>query len=117
MSLSAQLRHVDLTLECKYCDRPLIKKGIWFKVAHRFKCEGCNRETPITYSDKVVLFKKHADLIPTQAEVEPSLTTPTIGRPQDRNREKRDRRLRSLPEKAPRLVAYAGRGGLGNQYR
>jgi hypothetical protein len=117
MSLSAQLRHVDLTLECKYCGRPLTKKGAWFTVVHRFKCEGCNHETPITYSDKIVLFKKHADLIPIQAGLELSLTAPTIGCAQDPNREKSDRQLRSPPEKAPRLVGYAGRGGLRNQYR
>jgi hypothetical protein len=59
MSLSAQLRHVDLTLECKYCGRPLTKKGAWFTVVHRFKCEGCNRETPITYSDKIALWRSY----------------------------------------------------------
>jgi hypothetical protein len=102
MPLSADLRDVDLTLECKYCGHSLIKNGAWFTVAHRFKCEGCNRETPITYSDKIVLFNKHAYLIATQAEAEPSLIAPTIGRAQDRNREKSDRQLRSPPEKAPR---------------
>jgi hypothetical protein len=57
-----------------------------------------------------VLFNKHAHLIATQGEIEPSLIAPTIVCAQDRNRERSDRQLRSPPEKAPRLVAYAGRG-------
>jgi hypothetical protein len=116
MSLSFRLCQVDLTLECKYCGHVRVKKGSWFLVAYRFKCEGCGREVPITYSDKVALFNKHTYLIATQAEIEPSLIAPAIGRAQDRNREKSDRQLRSPPEKAPRLVGYAGRGGLRNQY-
>jgi DNA-directed RNA polymerase subunit RPC12/RpoP len=62
MSLSARLLDVDLTLECKYCGHPKIKKGQWFVVAHSFKCEKCNREVQITYKDKVALFHKHAHL-------------------------------------------------------
>jgi hypothetical protein len=60
MPLSSLLRQVDLTLECKYCGHSIIKKGSWFLVVHRFKCEGCNRQVPITYSDKIELFDKHA---------------------------------------------------------
>ena len=64
MSLSPRLLlHVDLTLECKYCGHPVAKIGNWFRVAHRFKCEGCKREVPLTYSDKVALFKKHEHLL------------------------------------------------------
>jgi hypothetical protein len=113
MSLSAHLQHVDLTLECKYCGHPLIKKGGWFVVVHRFKCEGCNRETPITYNDKIVLFKKHEDLIAIQVEIERSLAAAAIGCAQDRNREKSDRPLRAAIAKAPRLVGYAGMPGAG----
>lgn len=76
---------------------------------------GCNQDVPITYSDKVALFNKHA--YATQAEIEPSLIAPTIRRAQDRNREKSDRPLRAAIAKAPRLVGYAGRGDLCNQYR
>jgi hypothetical protein len=100
---------MDLTLPCKYCGHSIIKKGGWYLVAHRFSCEGCKREVPITYSDKVALFNKHAYLIATQAEIEPSLKAPTIGRAEDRNREKSDRQLRSPLAKAPRMVGYAGR--------
>jgi hypothetical protein len=60
MPLSLDLCHVDLTLECKHCGWPLIKSGYWFITAPRFKCEGCNRELRITYSEKVVLFEAHA---------------------------------------------------------
>jgi hypothetical protein len=77
MSRWARLRHVDLTLECKYCGHLKIRQGDWFTVIHRFKCEGCNRETPMTYSDKIALFNKHADLTAIQAEVEPLPIAPT----------------------------------------
>jgi hypothetical protein len=62
MPLSSLLRQVELTLACKHCGHSLIKKGDWFVVAHRFKCKGCNREVPITYSDKIALFGKHVHL-------------------------------------------------------
>jgi DNA-directed RNA polymerase subunit RPC12/RpoP len=62
MALSARLRHVDLTLECKHCGHSLIKNGDWFVTAARFKCERCEREVRITYSDKVALFDKHSHL-------------------------------------------------------
>ena len=62
MPLSSHLRQVELTLQCKYCGHSIIKKGGWFMVVHRFKCEGCNREVPKTYSDKVALFNRHARL-------------------------------------------------------
>jgi DNA-directed RNA polymerase subunit RPC12/RpoP len=62
MSLSPQLRHVDLVLECKYCGHPVIKKGGWFMSVHNFKCERCKREVDITYKDKITLFDKYAHL-------------------------------------------------------
>jgi hypothetical protein len=62
MSLSTRLRPIDLRLACKHCGHPLIKKGSWFMTVAHFKCEGCKREVPVTYSDKVALFKKHAHL-------------------------------------------------------
>jgi hypothetical protein len=62
MPLSSLLRQVELTLECKHCGRSIIKKGSWFVVVHRFKCEGCSREVAITYSDKVALFNRYARL-------------------------------------------------------
>ena len=68
MALSSLLLQVDLTLECKYCGHSITKKGGWFKVIHRFTCERCKRETPMSYSDKVALFNKHARL----AQPEPS---------------------------------------------
>jgi DNA-directed RNA polymerase subunit RPC12/RpoP len=70
MPLSPRLLDVDLTLECKYCGHTKTKRGEWFRVAHRFVCVRCKREVPITYSDKVALFNKHARLLETQAEVD-----------------------------------------------
>jgi transposase-like protein len=63
MPLSAQLRYVALTLECKHCGHALMKNGGWFMAAPRFKCAGCQREVRITYDDKVALFAKHAHLV------------------------------------------------------
>jgi hypothetical protein len=37
---------------------PMTKKGAWFIVAHRFTCEACKREVPITYSHKIALFNR-----------------------------------------------------------
>ena len=77
MPLSTRLLRVDLTLECKYCGHSITKTGEWFRVAHRFMCVGCKREVSIAYSDKVALFKKHAHLLGTQAEVDSPLTALT----------------------------------------
>jgi DNA-directed RNA polymerase subunit RPC12/RpoP len=62
MPLSSRLRQTDLTLECRYCGHPITKTGHWFVSIHRFKCEACKREVPMGYSDKVLLFNKHARL-------------------------------------------------------
>ena len=62
MTLSARLRPVELTLECKHCGHPKIKDGRWFMAVHAFKCERCKREVPVTYSDKVALFDRSAHL-------------------------------------------------------
>ena len=62
MPLSLKMRQVNLTLECKHCGHPITKTGRWFISVNRFKCEGCNREVPLRYSDKIALFKKHARL-------------------------------------------------------
>ena len=60
MTLSAQLRNVDLTLECERCGHLIIKKGVWFVCVSTFKCVECKSELRLTYSDKVALFAKHA---------------------------------------------------------
>ena len=62
MALSSRLLLVILTLECRYCGQSKSKTGVWFMKVHQFKCENCKREVPITYSDKVALFAKHAHL-------------------------------------------------------
>jgi DNA-directed RNA polymerase subunit RPC12/RpoP len=62
MPLSARLRNVALTLECKGCGHLIIRKGVWFITASTFKCDECKSEVRLTYSDKVALFAKHAHL-------------------------------------------------------
>lgn len=62
MPLSLKMRQVNLTLECMHCGHPITKTGRWFISAHRFKCDGCSREVPLGYSEKIALFKKHAHL-------------------------------------------------------
>lgn len=63
MALTTRLQNVDLTLECKYCGHPIIKKGSWFRTSrHYFKCVECKREVRITYEDKIDLFAKYANL-------------------------------------------------------
>jgi hypothetical protein len=62
MPLSARLRNIDLTLECKRCGHLIVKKGVWFITASTFKCDECKGEVQLTYSDKVALFAKHAHL-------------------------------------------------------
>ena len=62
MPLSASLRFADLTFECPFCNCQLVKTGGWFQSIHRFKCEGCQSQIRLGYSDKVTLFQKHAHL-------------------------------------------------------
>jgi transposase-like protein len=62
MPLSARLLPVALTFECPFCKHPLVKSGGWFQMAASFWCAGCHREVRLTYSDKLVLFEKHAHL-------------------------------------------------------
>ena len=62
MTLSSELRHVDLTLECKRCGYLIVKKGTWFMTVSTFKCCKCKAEQRLTYSDKLALFAKHAYL-------------------------------------------------------
>jgi transposase-like protein len=60
MPLSLSLHSVSMTFECPFCTRTLVKSGGWFQTIGRFKCNGCQREVRLTYSDKVALFDKHA---------------------------------------------------------
>jgi hypothetical protein len=62
VTLSSELRHVDLTLECKRCGYLIVKKGTWFMTVSTFKCCKCKAEQRLTYSDKLALFAKHAHL-------------------------------------------------------
>ena len=63
MPLTTRLQNVDLTLECKHCGHPIVKKGSWFRTSrHSFKCGGCKRDVRMTYKEKIVLFAKYAHL-------------------------------------------------------
>jgi transposase-like protein len=62
MPLSLSLHSVSMTFECPFCTCTLVKSGGWFQTIGRFKCNGCQREVRLTYSDKVALFDKHAQL-------------------------------------------------------
>jgi hypothetical protein len=62
MPISVRLDRVDLTLKCNHLNNLLIKKRRYFMTASTFKCDACNGELRLTYSDKVALFAKHAHL-------------------------------------------------------
>lgn len=62
MTLSAGLRYVDLSFECKRCGNSIIKSGAWVISVSVFRCAECKGELRLTYSDKVALFAKHAHL-------------------------------------------------------
>jgi hypothetical protein len=62
MPLSTRLKNVDLTFQCERCGHLIIRKGGWFICVSTFKCDECKGELRLTYSDKVALFAKSADL-------------------------------------------------------
>jgi transposase-like protein len=62
MPLSGNLRFVDLTFKCPFCHCELVKTGGWFQTVPGFKCDGCQSQIRLGYSDKVALFQKHAHL-------------------------------------------------------
>ena len=62
MALSARLRHVDITFECRRCRLPITKTGAWVIAISTFKCTKCKSELHFGYRDKVELFAKYAHL-------------------------------------------------------
>jgi hypothetical protein len=62
MTLSAGLRNVDITFDCKLCSHPITKSGAWVIAISSFKCDKCGGELHLGYSDKVALFAKFAHL-------------------------------------------------------
>jgi transposase-like protein len=62
VTLSTRLRNVALALECKRCGHLTVKKGSWFMTISTFKCQVCEDERRLTYSDKIELFAKHEHL-------------------------------------------------------
>ena len=63
MPLMSKLFDVPLTFECPHCKHPLIKNGSWFRGARHFACGASQCRVPITYSEKLMLFAKHAHLV------------------------------------------------------
>lgn len=62
MTLSESLTSVDLTFQCPTCKFPIVKRGSWFRVVSKYRCEGCGRTIRIGYPEKQRLFQKHAHL-------------------------------------------------------
>jgi hypothetical protein len=62
MTLSAKLRDVDLTFECKPCGYLIVKKGKWFWTVASFRCPACEVVQFLSYRDKLALFAKHSHL-------------------------------------------------------
>ncbi|RWL96669.1 MAG: hypothetical protein EOR71_32585 [Mesorhizobium sp.] len=56
MTIPLDLSDADLTFACPYCAHPLVKRGSWFKVVSRYRCEKCQSEVRIGYPDKLKLF-------------------------------------------------------------
>jgi len=63
MTLSKSLIAVDLTYQCPACQFPLVKRGSWFRVVSKYRCEGCGRMIRIGYPEKLKLFEKHTHLL------------------------------------------------------
>lgn len=51
-----------LTFECPRCERPIVRKGTWFKTISSFKCPSCNAALRLGYPEKLHLFEKHKRL-------------------------------------------------------
>ena len=62
MTLSCKLDDAMLTSTCCQCGHPCTRKGSWFKAVRTFKCAECGFAAPLTYSDKLKIFDKHAKL-------------------------------------------------------
>ncbi|TPL74142.1 hypothetical protein FJ954_10460 [Mesorhizobium sp. B2-3-15] len=59
MALSRRLLMCNMTFECPHCGFALKRAGSWFQVVSSRRCEGCQRQFRITYTDKLTLFAKH----------------------------------------------------------
>ena len=67
MPLPNGLRNKTLIFNCPNCNHPLAKNGAWFAAMAGFECVGCKRYVPMTYSDKLALFDRHAHLMDKKA--------------------------------------------------
>ena len=63
ITLSPKLKDAFLTLRCRQCDHPIVKKGSWFKAVTTLKCTACGYTQPFGYVEKLKLFDKHAHLL------------------------------------------------------
>ena len=72
MPLSVKLNDVLLTRPCPRCGHNRKKLGKWFQVIRHYQCEGCGTNLPMTYPDKIALFKAHDGVItkPNQSQTE-----------------------------------------------
>jgi ribosomal protein L37AE/L43A len=59
MPIPDDLRDVAITYECPACQKPIVKKGSWFKTIGNFRCSSCQSTLRIGYLDKVALFQRH----------------------------------------------------------
>lgn len=59
MALSRRLLMCKMTLECPHFGFALKRAGSWFQVVSSHRCERCQRQFRITYSNKLTLFAKH----------------------------------------------------------
>lgn len=59
MPIPDELRDVAMTYECPACQKPIVKKGSWFKTIGNFSCGSCHVSLRIGYPDKLALFQKH----------------------------------------------------------
>jgi hypothetical protein len=59
MPIPDELRDVAMTYECPACQKPIVKKGSWFKTIGNFRCGSCHVSLRIGYPDKLALFQKH----------------------------------------------------------
>ncbi|TPI12935.1 hypothetical protein FJ957_04895 [Mesorhizobium sp. B2-4-6] len=59
MSISNELRDVNIRYECPSCHSPIVKTGSWFKAVSIFRCDDCKTKLRLGYSAKLALFQRH----------------------------------------------------------
>lgn len=59
MTIPLDLSDAVLTFPCPFCGHRLARKGSWFKVVGRYRCENCQSEVRVGYPDKLKLFQQY----------------------------------------------------------